>query len=121
MEFDDLQNLPGAGTNAEEGSSVEPAYPPGAIAPSAVNELVADLLETTGLVSPDRLAGVRSAAVGGSVAQAIVDEGELAAKLDLLYRDRAKLDELGGRCLEFGRGFGWGGICRQFVELLDRL
>ena len=82
MEFDDLQNLPGAGTNAEEGSSVEPAYPPGAIAPSAVNELVADLLETTGLVSPDRLAGVRSAAVGGSVAQAIVDEGLAAPGVD---------------------------------------
>jgi len=82
VEFDDLQNLPGAGTNAEEGSSVEPAYPPGAIAPSAVNELVADLLETTGLVSPDRLAGVRSAAVGGSVAQAIVDEGLAAPGVD---------------------------------------
>ena len=82
MEFDDLQNLPGAGTNAEEGSSVEPAHPPGAIAPSAVNELVADLLETTGLVSPDRLAGVRSAAVGGSIAQAIVDEGLAAPGVD---------------------------------------
>ena len=82
MEFDDLQNLPGAGTNAEEGSSVEPTHPPGAIAPSAVNELVADLLETTGLISPDRLAGVRSAAVGGSIAQAIVDEGLAAPGVD---------------------------------------
>jgi type IV pilus assembly protein PilB len=82
VEFDDLQNLPGAGTNAEEGSSVEPTHPPGAIAPNAVNELVADLLETTGLVSPDRLAGVRSAAVGGSVAQAIVDEGLAAPGVD---------------------------------------
>ena len=75
MEFDDLQNLPGAGTNSEESSSVEPVHPPGAFAPNAVNELVADLLETTGLIPPDRLAGVRSAAVGGSVGQAIVDEG----------------------------------------------
>ncbi len=82
MEFDDLQNLPGAGTNAEEGSSVEPTHPPGAIAPSVVNELVADLLETTGLVSPDRLAGVRSAAVGGSIGQAIVDEGLAAPGVD---------------------------------------
>jgi type IV pilus assembly protein PilB len=82
VEFDDLQNLPGAGTNAEEGSSVEPTHPPGAIAPNAVNELVADLLETTGLVSPDRLAGVRSAAVGGSIAQAIVDEGLAASGVD---------------------------------------
>ena len=82
MEFDDLQNLPGAGTNAEEGSSVEPEHPPGAIAPNAVTELVADLLETTGLISPDRLAGVRSAAVGGSIAQAIVDEGLAAPGVD---------------------------------------
>ena len=82
MEFDDLQNLPGAGTNAEEGSSVEPEHPPGAIAPNAVTELVADLLETTGLISADRLAGVRSAAVGGSIAQAIVDEGLAAPGVD---------------------------------------
>jgi type IV pilus assembly protein PilB len=82
VEFDDLQNLPGAGTNAEEGYSVEPTHPPGAIAPNAVNELVADLLETTGLVSADRLAGVRSAAVGGSIAQAIVDEGLAASGVD---------------------------------------
>jgi type IV pilus assembly protein PilB len=82
VEFDDLQNLPGAGTNAEEGSSVEPEHPPGAIAPNAVTELVADLLETTGLISPDRLAGVRSAAVGGSIAQAIADEGLAAPGVD---------------------------------------
>jgi type IV pilus assembly protein PilB len=82
VEFDDLQNLPGAGTNAEEGSSVEPEHPPGAIAPNAVTELVADLLETTGLISPDRLAGVRSAAVGGSIAQAIGDEGLAAPGVD---------------------------------------
>jgi len=44
MEFDDLQNLPGAGTNAGEGSSVEPAHPAGAFSPNPVNELVADLL-----------------------------------------------------------------------------
>jgi type IV pilus assembly protein PilB len=82
VEFDDLQNLPGAGTNSEEGSSVEPAHPSGAFAPNAVNELVADLLETTGLIPPDRLAGVRSAAVGGSVGQAIVDEGLAAPGVD---------------------------------------
>ena len=43
MEFDDLQNLQGAETNAEEGSSVEPTHPPGAgISPNRINELVAD-------------------------------------------------------------------------------
>ena len=76
MEFDDLQPLHGPGVHGEEGSSVDPVTPPGAgIAPNAVNELVADLLETTGLITPDRLAGVRSAATGSSISQAIVDEG----------------------------------------------
>jgi type IV pilus assembly protein PilB len=83
VEFDDLQNLQGAETNAEEGSSVEPVHPPGAgISPNRVNELVADLLETTGLVAPDRLAGVRSSAGVGSIAQAIVDEGLAAPGVD---------------------------------------
>jgi type IV pilus assembly protein PilB len=76
VEFDDLQNVRGAGTSGEESSSLDSTPPPGAgIAPNAVNELVADLLETTGLIAPDRLAGVRSAAQGSSVSQAIVDEG----------------------------------------------
>jgi type IV pilus assembly protein PilB len=83
VEFDDLQNLPGSGTSGEESSSVEPTPPPGAgIAPNPVNELVADLLETTGLIAPDRLAGVRSSAAGGSIAQAIVDEGLAAPGVD---------------------------------------
>jgi type IV pilus assembly protein PilB len=38
-------------------------------------ELVADLLEATGLVQPDRLASARNRAGGGSLAQALVDEG----------------------------------------------
>jgi type IV pilus assembly protein PilB len=83
VEFDDLQNLPGSGTSGEESSFVEPTPPPGAgIAPNPVNELVADLLETTGLIAPDRLAGVRSSAAGGSIAQAIVDEGLAAPGVD---------------------------------------
>src|SRR6478672_6692287 len=41
-----------------------------------VAELVADLIESTGLVSPDRLAAVRGRVKqGGSFAQAILDEG----------------------------------------------
>jgi type IV pilus assembly protein PilB len=41
-----------------------------------LGELVADLVEATGLVSPDRLAAVRGRVKqGGSFAQAIVDEG----------------------------------------------
>ena len=52
---------------------------PGAQAPFPVNalaELVADLIETTALVSPDRLAAVRGRVKqGGSFAQAVLDEG----------------------------------------------
>ena len=38
-------------------------------------ELVADLLDATGLVAPDRLASARSRAGQGSLAQALIDEG----------------------------------------------
>jgi type IV pilus assembly protein PilB len=77
VEFDDLQNLPGAGTSDDQSSPrLRGVPPPGAgISPNPVNELVADLLEATGLVAPDRLAGVRSAAIGSTISQAIVDEG----------------------------------------------
>jgi type IV pilus assembly protein PilB len=76
VEFDDLQPLHGPGVHGDEGFSVDPVNPPGSgIAPNPVNELVADLLETTGLVTFDRLAGVRSAATGSTISQAIVDEG----------------------------------------------
>jgi type IV pilus assembly protein PilB len=48
-----------------------PAFPVNEVA-----ELVADLVEATGLVSPDRLAAVRGRVKqGGSFAQAVVDEG----------------------------------------------
>jgi type IV pilus assembly protein PilB len=56
-----------------------PAGDSGLRAPFPVNEvaeLVADLIESTGLVSADRLAAVRGRAKqGGSFAQAILDEG----------------------------------------------
>jgi type IV pilus assembly protein PilB len=83
VEFDDLQPLHGPGVNADDTSSVDPVAPPGAgISVNPVNELVADLLETTGLVSPDRLAGVRSASIGTTISQAIVDEGLAAPGVD---------------------------------------
>ena len=76
MEFDDLPNLRGVPAEGEETSSVQPTPPPGAgISPNPVTELVADLLEMTGLVPPDRLAAARSRAGTGSIAQALVDEG----------------------------------------------
>jgi type IV pilus assembly protein PilB len=77
VEFDDLQPLRRAG-ETEDGdreSGVPREYPPGAgIAPNAVAQLVADLLETTGLIPLDRLAQARSRAGSGSLAAAIMDE-----------------------------------------------
>jgi type IV pilus assembly protein PilB len=76
VEFDDLQNLRGVPAEGEETSPVEPTPPPGAgISPNPVTELVADLIETTGLVPVDRFAAARSRAGTGSIAQAIVDAG----------------------------------------------
>jgi type IV pilus assembly protein PilB len=76
VEFDDLPNLRGVPAEGEETSSVQPTPPPGAgISPNPVTELVADLLETTGLVPADRLAAARSRAGNGSIAEALVDEG----------------------------------------------
>jgi type IV pilus assembly protein PilB len=76
VEFDDLPNLRGVPAEGEETSSVRPTPPPGAgISPNPVTQLVADLLETTGLVAPDRLAAARSRAGTGSIAYALVDEG----------------------------------------------
>jgi type IV pilus assembly protein PilB len=84
VEFDDLPNLRGAPAEGEETSSVRPTPPPGAgISPNPVTELVADLIETTGLVPPDRLAAARSRAGVGSFAQAIVDEGLAAPGVDV--------------------------------------
>ena len=49
----------------------DPAFPVNEVA-----ELVADLVEATGLVSPDRLVAVRGRVKqGGSFAQAVVEEG----------------------------------------------
>jgi type IV pilus assembly protein PilB len=75
VDFEDLPNLRGVPAEDEE-TSVEPSPPPGAgISPNPVTELVADLLETTGLIPPDRLAAARSRAGTGSIAQALIDEG----------------------------------------------
>jgi type IV pilus assembly protein PilB len=87
VEFDDLQPLRRAGAEDQNGGDdpgAEPQYPAGAgISPSAVAQLVADLIETTGLVSLDRLAQARSRAGTGSLAQAIMDERLHQATSDL--------------------------------------
>jgi type IV pilus assembly protein PilB len=79
VELDDLQPLraPGAQESRTPGEpGVTPQPPPGAgIAPNRTGELLADLLETTGLIPPDRLAQARARAGSGSLAQAIAQEG----------------------------------------------
>jgi type IV pilus assembly protein PilB len=52
---------------------------PGAAAVNDLAELVADLLEATGLIPPDRLAAAKRVAGAGSLAQALVDEGLASA------------------------------------------
>jgi type IV pilus assembly protein PilB len=76
MEFDELQPLRRTGaSDAEETPDVKPEYPPGAgISPNAIAHLVADLIETTGLIPLDRLTNARSRSGGGSLAEAIMDE-----------------------------------------------
>jgi type IV pilus assembly protein PilB len=76
MEFDELHPLRRAGaSDAEEAPGVTPEYPPGAgLATNPIAQLVADLMETTGLIPLDRLASARSHAGGGSLAEAIMDE-----------------------------------------------
>src|ERR671928_1880275 len=75
MEF---ERPPTLRTGPAEGAEGAPAAPPPAsgFGVNALAELVADLLGTTGLIAPDKLALVRGrAGQGGSLAQAIVDEG----------------------------------------------
>jgi type IV pilus assembly protein PilB len=74
---EDLQQfLRRVGTDGEETTPVEPQPHPGAgIEANAITQLVADLLETTGLVPADRLAQARARAGTGSLAQALIDEG----------------------------------------------
>ena len=80
MEFDDLQPLRSAGAGEGDATDADPEPHPGAgIAPNAIAQFVADLLETTGMVPLDRLAQARSRAGAGSLAQALVDEGLAAA------------------------------------------
>jgi type IV pilus assembly protein PilB len=86
MEFDELQPLRRTGANEGEEAppSVEPEYPPGAgISGNPIAQLVADLIETTGLLPLDRLSGARSRAGTGSLAQAIMDE-RLSSSSELL-------------------------------------
>jgi type IV pilus assembly protein PilB len=80
VETDDRQPLrrPGGGDlfEGEQPPSLSSQPPPGAgIPPNRQAELLADLLESTGLIAPDRLAEARALAGSGSLAQAIARAG----------------------------------------------
>ena len=50
--------------------------------------------------------------------QAIVDVDDIVEKMELFYRDRARLTALGERCAEFAKSFEWDIAYRQFNDLL---
>ena len=77
---DEFQHLrgpgPGGDLEGEIRGEITPQPPPGAgIPPNTVAELLADLLEATGLVPADRLAQARGIAGTGSLAAAIAQGG----------------------------------------------
>jgi hypothetical protein len=51
--------------------------------------------------------------------QAIVDETDIAAKLERLYRDRAEAERLGRIGREFVSPMGWEKVCAQFVSVVE--
>ncbi len=74
MERDDSQPLDAA--TGDGLSDVTPVPPPGAgIQPNRTAELLADLLEATGLVAVDKLAEAKGRAGAGSLAAALSDDG----------------------------------------------
>ena len=62
-------------TKAETSSATPTPHPGAGIQPNRAAEMLADLLEATGLVPVDRLAEAKARAAGGSLADALADEG----------------------------------------------
>jgi len=78
VDYDDLPYL----RATEAGSArppVEPGEPPpgAGIAPNTVTELIADLLETTGLLPLEKLREAKAHAGSGSLSEALIDSGVL--------------------------------------------
>ena len=71
----DDPKLRGVGADQGESAGLGAPAPGAGIPPNRTAELLADLLEATGLVAADRLAAARSRAGAGSLARAIADEG----------------------------------------------
>jgi glycosyltransferase involved in cell wall biosynthesis len=88
-----------------------------------VAALVTDFSACRELV-PDEFCRVRvksTLIMARNFEQAIVDEGELAAKLGRLYADRAELARLGAAGLELARGYSWVDVSAEFVECVKGL
>jgi type IV pilus assembly protein PilB len=73
---DEPKGIRRAGKEDTGADGVTPSPPPGAgIGPNRTAELLADLLETTGLIAADRLAEARVRAGSGSLAAALAESG----------------------------------------------
>jgi type IV pilus assembly protein PilB len=73
---DEPKGIRRAGKQDAGTDGVTPSPPPGAgIGPNRAAELLADLLETTGLIAADRLAEARVRAGSGSLAAALAESG----------------------------------------------
>jgi len=73
---DEPKGIRRAGEPDTGADGVTPSPPPGAgIGPNRTAELLADLLETTGLIAADRLAEARVRAGSGSLAAALAESG----------------------------------------------
>jgi glycosyltransferase involved in cell wall biosynthesis len=85
-----------------------------------VPALVTDFSACSELV-PDPLCRVRvtgTLIMARNVEQAVVDEADLAGKLERLYRDRSEREHLAKKCGAFAQAFGWADVSRRFVDLL---
>ena len=88
-------------TEAETSSATPTPHPGAGIQPNRAAEMLADLLEATGLVPLDRLAEAKARAAGGSLAAALADEGPaqgndialaLAARHHMPFVDFSEVD-----------------------------
>jgi glycosyltransferase involved in cell wall biosynthesis len=52
--------------------------------------------------------------------QAIVDEADIAAKLERLYAERAEAQRLGELGRQFVQKLAWDNVCAEFVRLIER-
>jgi type IV pilus assembly protein PilB len=82
VDLEDQQPLDAA--NAEDASGITPSPPPGAgISPNKNAELLADLLEATGLIPLDQLADAKARAGAGSLAAALSGQETAVGSADV--------------------------------------